>query len=621
MRGTRTHFSVPVVAFLSLWVAVASAASPVPSMDGVRGMFRIHAADSAIPGTATATFTGLYTQEWYSSVASPRGRSERARLGAGLLGLGYAVSPSLELGFRASVESQQVVARDSDDEASALGVGAYEAHLKHRLLSSRSGAWSLGAGVSVGTASGNGRALLGEWDRSGVDLTGRLALTLAPPRGSRGAGARVHMNAGYRSGTGGFDETAQPAINPGDTPSRLVPHGDRFLYGVGMEIPGPGGFDFLAECTGEYDVNESEALPVHSMRITPAVRWTQAVGLFAWTAGVDVRLSEEGSGPDWQAVTSFAFGSHLAPLSGVLLGSVRHGETGDPVPGVRIVARNRDTPPTWSDEDGRFRLDIREGYTVLEMERDGFVPRTRVVEAPAGGETEVSCTIVPRMVFGRVTGRVLDSETGEPLPARVEVAGAGSWAEADPESGTYAIERVREGDVNLMARAEGYDDAHGSTRVVAGESSAEDLFMQRTQPAQHTEREVSLTEGLPAGAPVWRVAPEGIRFESGTATILPGTVASLESVARMLLENDGVHVHIEGHTDDIGPANRNLALSQRRADAVMKALVVNFGVDPDRLSALGVGEIEPVEDNSSPENRARNRRIEFRVRGGRSAER
>jgi outer membrane protein OmpA-like peptidoglycan-associated protein len=87
----------------------------------------------------------------------------------------------------------------------------------------------------------------------------------------------------------------------------------------------------------------------------------------------------------------------------------------------------------------------------------------------------------------------------------------------------------------------------------------------------------------------------------------------LDEAAKFLIDNPSLHVVIEGHTDDVGTAASNLALSQRRADAVLKYLVINHGVDPARLDARGVGADRPVVPNDTPENRAKNRRIELLV--------
>lgn len=69
-------------------------------------------------------------------------------------------------------------------------------------------------------------------------------------------------------------------------------------------------------------------------------------------------------------------------------------------------------------------------------------------------------------------------------------------------------------------------------------------------------------------------------------------------------------MRVEGHTDDRGADAANLALSQRRAEAVMKYLV-NKGVAQSRLEAAGFGETRPLVKNDTPANQAKNRRVEF----------
>ncbi len=67
---------------------------------------------------------------------------------------------------------------------------------------------------------------------------------------------------------------------------------------------------------------------------------------------------------------------------------------------------------------------------------------------------------------------------------------------------------------------------------------------------------------------------------------------------------------IEGHTDDRGDASYNQELSQRRAQAVV-AFLIDQGVDRSRLTAVGVGETQPIASNKTKRGRATNRRVEF----------
>ena len=73
-------------------------------------------------------------------------------------------------------------------------------------------------------------------------------------------------------------------------------------------------------------------------------------------------------------------------------------------------------------------------------------------------------------------------------------------------------------------------------------------------------------------------------------------------------------VHIVGHTDNIGPASYNQTLSEQRAGSV-KDYLIKSGVDPAKITILGMGERSPVADNSTREGRARNRRVVIMFKG------
>ena len=106
-----------------------------------------------------------------------------------------------------------------------------------------------------------------------------------------------------------------------------------------------------------------------------------------------------------------------------------------------------------------------------------------------------------------------------------------------------------------------------------------------------------------------------VYFATGKAAVLPKSDPLLKQVARVLNEHPDVKlVIVEGHTDNVGRADKNLALSQARADAVRTKLI-GFGVAGERLEAKGYGDTKPLEDNKTPKGREANRRVEF-VLGG-----
>ena len=105
---------------------------------------------------------------------------------------------------------------------------------------------------------------------------------------------------------------------------------------------------------------------------------------------------------------------------------------------------------------------------------------------------------------------------------------------------------------------------------------------------------------------------QNIYFDYDKWTIRPESMSSLEKIAQVLMEHPEVTVRIEGHTDNIGSDVYNQGLSEKRAEAVRQALIER-GVPASRLTAIGFGKARPVAPNTSPEGRAENRRIEFKV--------
>jgi outer membrane protein OmpA-like peptidoglycan-associated protein len=103
-----------------------------------------------------------------------------------------------------------------------------------------------------------------------------------------------------------------------------------------------------------------------------------------------------------------------------------------------------------------------------------------------------------------------------------------------------------------------------------------------------------------------------IDFESSSADITGGSDALLDTLAEVLERCGAVHIEIAGHTDASGPRDENLELSLLRAEAVMGRLA-SAGVAAERLTAVGYGPDQPLVDNVTPDGRAQNRRIEFRV--------
>lgn len=103
---------------------------------------------------------------------------------------------------------------------------------------------------------------------------------------------------------------------------------------------------------------------------------------------------------------------------------------------------------------------------------------------------------------------------------------------------------------------------------------------------------------------------EGITFKSGSADITPESEETLQKVLKTLIAYPELEVAINGYTDNVGSRAANIKLSERRAKAV-KDWLVKKGIDAKRLTAKGFGPDNPIAPNDTPENKLKNRRIEF----------
>ncbi|MBN2174883.1 MAG: OmpA family protein [Bacteroidales bacterium] len=103
----------------------------------------------------------------------------------------------------------------------------------------------------------------------------------------------------------------------------------------------------------------------------------------------------------------------------------------------------------------------------------------------------------------------------------------------------------------------------------------------------------------------------GIYFDSGKDVVKPESYGSIKEIANVLKEYPDLKIEIIGHTDSDGDDASNLGLSQRRANSVKDYLVSQFQIEDSRMQTDGMGETKPIEDNSTPQGKAKNRRVEF----------
>lgn len=108
------------------------------------------------------------------------------------------------------------------------------------------------------------------------------------------------------------------------------------------------------------------------------------------------------------------------------------------------------------------------------------------------------------------------------------------------------------------------------------------------------------------------MARDAVQFESGSSNLLEDSYSVLDLVVKIMKENPSFYLRITGYTDNSGGTNRNLLLSEKRAEACYLYLVKK-GVRDGRIAYKGYGEAKAIAPNDTPEGRAKNRRVEFEI--------
>ncbi|MCA0231759.1 MAG: OmpA family protein [Bacteroidetes bacterium] len=198
-------------------------------------------------------------------------------------------------------------------------------------------------------------------------------------------------------------------------------------------------------------------------------------------------------------------------------------------------------------------------------------------------------------------GTVIDAKTKKPIAAKIsyvvpsEDNGLDSM-QLSASSGKFKISLDAGNKYAYVAAAKGYFPASGAfdlTQAKVGEEVASEIVL----------NPVAVGESITLN---------NIYFDTGKYDLLPASSSELDRLVQLMRENVNMEIRVEGHTDNLGDFDKNVELSQNRANAVKKYLVAK-GIDSARVGAKGLGSTRPVSKGTSEAERRRNRRVEFIV--------
>lgn len=182
----------------------------------------------------------------------------------------------------------------------------------------------------------------------------------------------------------------------------------------------------------------------------------------------------------------------------------------------------------------------------------------------------------------------------------------------DPDNDQDGLSDAVDRCPNQPEDVDGYLDADGCPEPDSDQDGVPDAIDRCP-----TQAGVAASEGcLPSHYRGVEILPHALRltepviFEGETAVIRSVSFPLLDTVAQALTDHREFKLEIQGHTDSRGDDQQNMKLSQAMAQAVM-AYLVQRGIDPARLTALGYGETRPIESNRTSQGRDINRRVEL----------
>ncbi len=239
--------------------------------------------------------------------------------------------------------------------------------------------------------------------------------------------------------------------------------------------------------------------------------------------------------------------------------------------------------------EGRLVVERHPGTVDVRAEAAGFAPG-RWSESLDGSDRTLRLVLEPADTRGILAVEVRDTTGGAVHGATVSLDGG----PAEPLFGTTLRAAVPAGPHLIVVRAPGSGGARALAKVAPSQVTGHVVILRAPRLTIQRER-IALSET--------------IQFETNEARILPESFSLLDEIAGFVADHPEIaRIRVEGHTDNRGELDHNLDLSQRRAAAVVQA-IVDRGIESSRLRPVGFGESRPLVPGDTEASWAINRRV------------
>ena len=172
-------------------------------------------------------------------------------------------------------------------------------------------------------------------------------------------------------------------------------------------------------------------------------------------------------------------------------------------------------------------------------------------------------------------------------------------------NGEFELKDIPTGFEVLGASASGYVDGSATADIGQGNDNPEvTIYLAKGKSAKFNNQNLNVGESITLN---------NILFDQGKADIKNESKPDLEKLVTFLQANPNAEIELSGHTSSEGERNYNKSLSYKRVKAC-KDYVVAKGIAEDRIIAIGFGPDRPVAPNDTEVNRAKNRRVEMRLK-------